>query len=79
MRSSRSRGISGWREERGHATRSVSRRTALGERSAAQIHAPLALAADRRLTLGALVSVAVFTTCGGAFGLEGLVGAAGPG
>jgi amino acid transporter len=37
------------------------------------------LAPERRLTLAALVSVAYFTSCGGAFGLEALVGAVGPG
>jgi amino acid transporter len=40
---------------------------------------PVHLAAGRRLSLGALISVAFFTTCGGAFGLEGLIGAVGPG
>jgi amino acid transporter len=33
----------------------------------------------RRLSLSALISVAFFTTCGGAFGLEPLIGAVGPG
>ena len=40
---------------------------------------PVHLAPGRRLSLGALISVAFFTTCGGAFGLEGLIGAVGPG
>ena len=34
---------------------------------------------ERRLTLFALVCLAYFTTCGGAYGLEPLVGAVGPG
>jgi amino acid transporter len=37
------------------------------------------LAPGRRLSLSALISVAFFTTCGGAFGLEPLIGAVGPG
>jgi amino acid transporter len=37
------------------------------------------LAPQRRLTLAALVSTMYFTSCGGAFGLESLVGAVGPG
>ncbi len=37
------------------------------------------LAPDRRLSLWALISVAFFTTCGGAYALEPLVGAVGPG
>jgi len=34
---------------------------------------------ERRLTMWALVCLAFFTTCGGAYGLEPLVGAVGPG
>ncbi len=34
---------------------------------------------ERRLTLFALVCLAYFTTCGGAYGLEPLIGAVGPG
>lgn len=37
------------------------------------------LAPDRRLRLPALVSLIFFTTCGGAFALEPLIGAVGPG
>ena len=37
------------------------------------------LAPERRLSLAGLVCVAYFTSCGGAFGLEALVGAVGPG
>ena len=37
------------------------------------------LAPGRRLSLSALISVGFFTTCGGAFGLEPLIGAVGPG
>jgi hypothetical protein len=34
---------------------------------------------ERRLNLLALTSLIFFTTCGGAFGLEPLIGAVGPG
>ena len=44
----------------------------------ASTDAAVTLASERRLTLAALVSVAYFTSCGGAFGLEALVGAVGP-
>ena len=37
------------------------------------------LSPERRLNLLALISLIFFTTCGGAFGLEPLVGAVGPG
>src|SRR5260221_12682346 len=37
------------------------------------------LSKERRLTMWALVCLAFFTTCGGAYGLEPLVGAVGPG
>ncbi len=37
------------------------------------------LAPERRLSLAGLVCVAYFTSCGGAFGLETLVGSVGPG
>ena len=40
---------------------------------------PLRLAEGRRLSLLGLISVAFFTTCGGAFALEALIGAVGPG
>jgi amino acid transporter len=39
----------------------------------------LPLAAGRRMTLAGLTFVTFFTTCGGAFGVEPLVGAVGPG
>jgi amino acid transporter len=42
---------------------------------AAEIHLPK----ERRLTLLALTSLIFFTTCGGAYGIEPLVGAIGPG
>jgi len=37
------------------------------------------LSKERRLTMFALVCLAFFTTCGGAYGLEPLIGAVGPG
>jgi amino acid transporter len=40
---------------------------------------PFHLARSRRLTLSALTCILFFITCGGPFGLEGLVGAVGPG
>ena len=43
--------------------------------AAAEIH----LAKERRLSLLALTSLIFFTTCGGAYGIEPLVGAIGPG
>ena len=42
-------------------------------------HPLIHLAPERRLKLPALVGLVFFTTCGGAFGLEPLVGAVGPG
>lgn len=40
---------------------------------------PFHLARSRRLTLSALTCILFFITCGGPFGLEGLVGTVGPG
>jgi amino acid transporter len=40
---------------------------------------PVALAPERRLRLPALTCIAFFTACGGAFGIEPLVGSVGPG
>jgi amino acid transporter len=47
----------------------------LGSEESGAVQLPL----GRRLSLPALISVAFFTTCGGAFTLEPLVGAVGPG
>ena len=43
------------------------------------IHAPIHLPRERRLSLIALTSLVFFTTCGGAYGIEPLIGAIGPG
>jgi amino acid transporter len=40
---------------------------------------PIRLARERRLALPALTCLAYFTACGGAFGIEPLIGAVGPG
>ena len=42
-------------------------------------HARIHLAPDRRLKLPALIGIIFFNTCGGAFALEPLIGAVGPG
>jgi amino acid transporter len=43
------------------------------------VNAPLGIATGRRLTLLELTCLAYFTACGGAFGIEPLIGAVGPG
>ncbi len=57
------------------ATSSIAATTTSGIAAIAEIHLPK----ERRLTLLALVSLIYFTTCGGAYGIEPLVGAIGPG
>src|SRR5215469_11771269 len=52
--------------------------TIMGTRDSAD-NGRFQLSPERRLTLFALVCVAFFTTCGGAFGIEPLVSAVGPG
>ncbi len=42
-------------------------------------HPKIQIAKDRRLSVAALVCVAFFTTCGGAYGMEPLIAAVGPG
>lgn len=42
-------------------------------------HAPVELLPERRIPMSALACLIFFTTCGGAFGLEPLIGAVGPG
>lgn len=57
------------------ATSSIAAAPTHGVAAAAEIHLPR----ERRLTLLALISLIFFTTCGGAYGIEPLVGAIGPG
>jgi len=57
------------------ATSSIAATPAHGIAAAAEIHLPK----ERRLTLLALVSLIFFTTCGGAYGIEPLIGTIGPG
>jgi amino acid transporter len=57
------------------ATSSIAATPAHAIAATAEIHLPK----ERRLTLLALVSLIFFTTCGGAFGIEPLIGTIGPG